>query len=109
MIEPICIHDENVDLVIFKQDFNFTKKPTKRKQTNEIIIHCSATPEGKDYTADTIHKWHLDRDFIGIGYNFVIYRDGTIIECRPEECVGAHCTNHNSTSVGICYIGGCDK
>lgn len=79
---------------------------SKRKKTTEIILHCSATPEGKDYTVDTIDRWHKDRKFSCIGYHFVIYRDGTIHRGRPEDCVGAHCTGHNSNSIGICYIGG---
>lgn len=94
---------------IVKHNFKFTNKLTPRKATKEIIVHCSATPEGKDYTVSQIHQWHLARKFSGIGYNYVIYRDGTIHEGRPAEMAGAHCTNHNSISVGVCYIGGMDK
>lgn len=72
----------------------------------EILIHCSATPEGRDYTVDDIRKWHRQRGFNDIGYHYVIYRDGTIHQGREEEFVGAHCKGHNSRSIGICYIGG---
>lgn len=71
-----------------------------------IIIHCSATPEGKDYTVQDIDRWHKARGWNGIGYHYVIYRDGSIHKGRPEEQVGAHCQNHNKHSIGICYIGG---
>lgn len=81
---------------------------TKRK-INKIILHCAATPEGKDFTVDTIRKWHLARGFNDIGYHFVIYRDGTIHEGRPLDKAGAHTTGYNSYSIGICYIGGCAK
>lgn len=81
-------------------------KLVKRNKTTEIILHCSDTPEGKDYTVEDIDVWHKARGFTCIGYQFVIYRDGTIHAGRPENCVGAHCTNHNSKSIGICYIGG---
>lgn len=74
---------------------------------NEIIVHCSATPEGKDYTVDTIRQWHLQRGFSDIGYHYVIYRDGSINKGRDESKIGAHCTGHNSYSIGVCYIGGC--
>lgn len=74
---------------------------------NEIIVHCSATPEGKDYTVDDIRKWHLARKFSDIGYHYVVYRDGTIHKGRDESKIGAHCTGHNSHSIGVCYIGGC--
>lgn len=71
-----------------------------------LIIHCSATPEGKDYTVEDIDRWHRARGWKGIGYHYVIYRDGSIHKGRPEEQVGAHCVNHNKHSIGICYIGG---
>ena len=74
---------------------------------NEIILHCSATPEGKDFTVEQIRSWHLQRGFRDIGYHYVIYRDGSIHTGRPLAQVGAHCKRHNSHSIGICYIGGC--
>lgn len=79
----------------------------KSKRTiNEIIIHCSATREGKDYTVADIRRWHLNRGFSDIGYHYVIYRDGSVHEGRDINVGGAHCTNHNAHSIGICYIGG---
>lgn len=76
---------------------------------NEIIVHCSATPEGKDYTVEDIRKWHLQRGFKDIGYHYVIYRDGSIHKGREESIIGAHCSGHNSYSIGVCYIGGLAK
>ena len=73
---------------------------------NEIIVHCSATPEGKDYTLDTIRQWHLQRGFSDIGYHYVIHLDGKVEEGRDVNIAGAHCSGHNSKSIGICYIGG---
>ena len=80
------------------------KKSTRT--INEIIVHCSATPEGKDYTLDTIRKWHLQRGFSDIGYHYVIHPDGKVEEGRDVNIAGAHCSGHNSKSIGICYIGG---
>ena len=76
------------------------------RNIKEIIIHCSDTPEGKDFTVDDIRKWHRARNFSDIGYHYVIYRDGSIHKGRDVNVSGAHCTNHNSISIGICYIGG---
>jgi N-acetylmuramoyl-L-alanine amidase len=28
---------------------------------------------------------------------------------RDVDLIGAHCTGHNANSIGVCYIGGCDK
>ena len=73
---------------------------------NELIVHCSATPSGKDFTVQQIRQWHLARGFRDIGYHFVIYRDGSVHKGRPLEQAGAHCVGHNRHSIGICYIGG---
>lgn len=77
------------------------------RNINEIIVHCAATPEGKDFTVEDIDKWHRQRGFKEIGYHYVIYRDGTCHKGRPDSNIGAHCTGHNANSIGICYIGGC--
>ena len=81
----------------------------RRKSTTMIIIHCSATREGQDIKAKTIKQWHLQRGFSDIGYHYIIDLDGTIEKGREEDLVGAHCKGHNATSIGICYVGGCDK
>lgn len=79
------------------------------RKIKKIILHCAATPEGKDYTVAQIDAWHRARKFNGIGYHFVIYRDGTVHPGRPVERAGAHCTGQNANSIGVCYIGGCAK
>lgn len=79
---------------------------TNKRNIEELIVHCSATPEGKDYTVDNIRQWHLAEGFSDIGYHYVIYRDGSIHIGRNESISGAHCTGHNTISIGICYIGG---
>lgn len=76
---------------------------------DKIIVHCSATPEGKDFTVQDIDRWHRQRGFAKIGYHYVIYRDGTVHPGRRESEVGAHATGYNAHSIGVCYIGGCAK
>ena len=74
-----------------------------------LIVHCSAVRPTQTSSADQIDLWHRQRGWSGIGYHYVIRRDGTI-ECgRPESVVGAHCKNHNRHSIGICYEGGLDE
>ena len=70
----------------------------------EIIIHCSATKEDKDYTVAVIDRWHRARGFRKIGYHFVIYRNGDIHVGRSLSEIGAHCKGHNAISIGICYM-----
>lgn len=76
------------------------------RRINEIIVHCTATPEGHNYTVADIDRWHRERGWQGIGYHYVIYRDGSVHPGRPPREPGAHCLGHNSNSIGICYVGG---
>ena len=74
-----------------------------------LVVHCSATPEGRDHTAKDIDDWHKQRGFNEIGYNYVVRLDGTVEEGRDVNKIPAHVTNHNKDSIGICYIGGIDR
>lgn len=71
-----------------------------------ILIHCSATPEGREVSADEIRQWHKQRGFSDIGYHFVVHQDGKVETGRPLTQIGAHCRGHNQRSIGICYTGG---
>jgi len=80
------------------------------RKLNRIILHCTATPEGRNYDVATIRSWHVKNNgWKDIGYHYVIYLDGSVHKGRPIEQVGAHTSGHNSDSIGIVYIGGCDK
>lgn len=76
------------------------------RKITKIIIHCSATPQGRHVTAKDIDSWHRARGFNSIGYHYVVLLDGTVETGRPLSTVGAHCLGQNSCSIGICYIGG---
>ena len=79
------------------------------RKINKIILHCSATPEGRDHDVEDIKRWHLRRGFSDIGYHYLIHIDGSIEKGRPIEKQGAHCSGQNRNSIGICYVGGMDK
>ena len=71
-----------------------------------IVIHCSATRAGKNYTAADIDRWHKKRGWACIGYHYVVRLDGTVEKGRDLSRAGAHCAGHNVNSIGVCYIGG---
>ena len=96
-----------VDGIVGANTLSKLNLSVNKRTIKELIVHCSATPEGKDYNVDTIRQWHLQRGFSDIGYHYVIYRDGSIHIGRDESIIGAHCTGHNTNSIGVCYIGGC--
>lgn len=86
------------------------------KTIDSIVIHCSATRAGQDVRAADIDKWHKERGFAMIGYNYVIDLDGTVEVGRPLSMDGAHCNtaglsgqSYNKHSIGICYVGGLDE
>ncbi|WP_314280050.1 N-acetylmuramoyl-L-alanine amidase [Capnocytophaga leadbetteri] len=83
------------------------KKSTR--QIKYLVVHCSATPEGRNHTAKDIDAWHRQRGFDRIGYNYVIRLDGTVEEGRDVNKIPSHVKGYNKESIGICYIGGIDK
>ena len=79
------------------------------RELNRIILHCTATPEGRDVSVDDIRRWHVDGNgWSDIGYHYVILLDGTIARGRPLDVAGAHVKGHNKDSVGVVYVGGTD-
>ncbi len=79
------------------------------RKINKVIIHCSATLPDMDIGAAEINQWHKEKGWKGIGYHYVIRRNGVIEKGRDIDQVGAHCANQNAHSIGICYIGGVNK
>ena len=83
------------------------------RKINKIIIHCSATKEGRDFRLKDVANWHKERRFpmsggTYCGYHYVIDLSGRIEIGKPLQYTGCHCKNHNADSIGICYIGGLD-
>lgn len=70
-----------------------------------IVVHCSATPNGKEFHASDIDRWHKERGWAGCGYHYIIPLDGILEPGRPEDQPGAHVEGYNKDSIGICMIG----
>ncbi|WP_085589327.1 N-acetylmuramoyl-L-alanine amidase [Pseudomonas sp. B14(2017)] len=79
-----------------------------RVRTDLIVVHCAATKPGMDIGLREIRMWHRQRGFLDVGYHLIIRRDGTVEHGRDIGVIGAHVKGHNSTSVGICMVGGVD-
>jgi hypothetical protein len=71
-------------------------------------VHYSATFPDRDYTWEQLTRDHIARGFREGGYHWYIRRNGTLIEGRPENVIGAHVGGHNSGNIGICWEGGLD-
>lgn len=102
-------HSLTVDGIVGPKTWGEINGRTNAGRTiDAIVIHCSATPEGKDCSVDDIRRWHLQRGFSDVGYHFIIYRDGTCAAGRTITLAGAHCPQEsmNRRAIGICYVGG---
>lgn len=75
---------------------SLTNKPTV------VIVHHALK---RNCTIHDVHRWHLDRGWVGCGYHAFIAKDGTIYEGRPFTAQGAHTTGLNAKSLGVCLEG----
>lgn len=81
---------------------------TKRKSTDWLVVHCSATRPNMNWGAKEIFDSQRPRGFIAVGYHYIIKRDGTLEAGRPDDVVGAHAVGANHNGLGICMVGGVD-
>ena len=76
---------------------------------NKIILHATATPEGREHDVKDITMWHKARGFSTIGYHYLVKLDGTVELGRDVQDMGAHVKGQNRRSIGIAYVGGMNK
>jgi N-acetylmuramoyl-L-alanine amidase len=82
--------------------------PKAGRVIHTLVWHCTATPEGKEFSRADIDRMHRARGFNGIGYHKLVHLDGSVSEGRPENQVGAHVAGHNTGTIGYAYVGGVD-
>ena len=87
-----------------KETYLSFRSLTNREQTDVIILHHIGNTNA-DVSAATVHQWHLANGWAGIGYHYLIRKDGTIERGRPRDTVGAHCYGENWHSVGVNIVG----
>lgn len=90
---------------IYRRFLQFTEYE-KRPGTDCIVIHNTGFPTDKDSTAAEIHEFHQKGNgWAGIGYHYLIRKDGMIEQGRRPDMIGAHAYHHNKTSIGVCLAG----
>lgn len=112
-------HGLTPDGIVGPHTWEYLGYASTARVIDEIIIHCSATAEGRKVSSSSIDAGHKARKFSVytdthgktryIGYHYIIHLDGRIEACRPESKIGCHTSGHNARSIGICYIGGLDS
>lgn len=92
----------------------------RKTEIDTIIIHCTATPAGREVSRWELDSWHKAEGFepyidaAGVktyaGYHLLVHLDGSYERLRPDSHRGQHCRedNMNNRAVAICYVGGCD-
>lgn len=73
---------------------------SQRPLTDMLVIHHTGERD-IDASAAQIHDWHLANGWAGIGYHFVIRKNGDVEIGRPEWAVGSHAAGENSHTIGI--------
>lgn len=96
------------DLKIATPKLKFAQSMEQRKLTNAIVIHHAGMTRNEDISLKAIHQMHLDNGWAGVGYHFIVHKNGVIEHARPIERVGAHAYKHNRYTVGICMTGNLD-
>jgi N-acetylmuramoyl-L-alanine amidase len=75
------------------------------REIKYLVVHCSDSSNDVDIGAEEIHSWHLAKGWDGIGYNYVIRRNGAVEAGRPEYWKPSHVKGLNSVSLGVCMVG----
>lgn len=99
---------EDIEPIIKNVLLHFTEYE-KRPATEAIVIHHTGFEVDKDSSAEKIHEFHQKvNGWAGIGYHYLIRKDGRIEQGRLPDMVGAHVLHHNKTSIGVSLAGNFD-
>lgn len=78
------------------------------REVTEVVVHWTETPTNKNIGSEELNKIHLESGLKGIGYHYVIRRDGSLQRGRPVNIQGEHTliNNHDERSIGVAFVGG---
>lgn len=88
---------------IIETNLQFNSNYNKMQEVEGIVLHNSGVTVLQ--SVETIHNYHKNKGWAGIGYQYYVRKDGSVYRGRPENMAGAHCPGVNSTSIGICAEG----
>lgn len=92
---------------IIKHNLKFSRKliPLQLLKVDAIVYHNTGSSWS---TVKSIHNYHLSKGWNGGGYNYLIYKDGSIHEMRGFN-IGAQCHKNNSHTIGVAFVGNFNK
>ena len=98
-----------IDSVVSSYGGKAVRLKRSKRRIDEIIVHCTATPEGQPRTVEQIRQQHKAQGWSDIGYHILVTLDGQAHLGRDMDISGAHAEGHNSHSIGVCYVGGVEN
>ena len=98
---PTAIKEKNLGI----QETNLAFGPLETRALTDLIVIHHVGMADVDVSAAEIHRMHLANGWSGIGYHYVIHKNGMIERGRPRDTVGAHTYNYNGSSIGIVLDG----
>jgi N-acetylmuramoyl-L-alanine amidase len=93
--------------VYVRNDGSILKKSKRR--IDYIVVHCTATPEGREMTVEQIRAEHKKQGWSDIGYHYVVTLDGKVHAGRDVDIAGSHVAGYNANSIGVVYVGGLEN
>jgi len=78
------------------------------REVTEIVVHWTETYSNTNIGSEEINKTQIALGLDGIGYHYVIRRDGSVQRGRPVNNQGQHAdvNGHNERSIGVVFVGG---
>lgn len=89
-------------MVIIQSNLDFKSNITTGNIVKKLVIHNSGD---SNTTVEGMHSYHKGLGWAGIGYHYVVYKDGTVCQCRQDNVQGCHAGDANYNSLGICFVG----
>lgn len=90
---------------IIETNLLFKTGELKRRPKDKVVLIILHHTCSKNADVYSINQDHKKRGWAGIGYHFVIGKDGKVFRGRPTEFIGAHCAGNNTSSIGIALCG----
>jgi len=86
-------------------------KTKERDVTSYIAVRDTLTRPSvaESMTVSDLDADHCRRGKFGIGYHVLVLHDGTAVQCRPLDTIGAHSRKLDQISVAIGVVGGLDE
>ena len=76
------------------------------REFDTVIVHWTETPTNKNIGSEEINALHVELGLDGIGYHYIIRRDGSLQRGRPIGLEGQHAPGFDAKSIGIAFVGG---